>query len=329
MNSQRKHTAPIALSALALALCTGLGLSQGAAAQDKRANSMVEKRTVEKRTVSSFDAIELAGPFRVIVSEGPPSLELSGDPARLAEIETSVRNGKLVVRQKSRWNVEFSFGKKHEGVVVRIGASGLRSLDTSGSGDVELEQVGSPRFRLTSSGPGDVRARGKVRELQVASSGSGDLDLRRLQADKLDLAMSGPGDVRVADIGKELSARVSGPGDLEGDNLRLERAVARLTGPGDVTLRGSARELQVEVRGPGDFDGCKLEAERVNTVQNGPGDVCVAGNIRQFEGEVHGPGDLEARGLQADRVVLRMDGPGNATLSELVVVERNGRRHGG
>ncbi|HBI68966.1 MAG TPA: hypothetical protein DDZ22_08070, partial [Massilia sp.] len=160
MNSQRKRIAPLTLT---VALCAGLTLLHPAGAQDRHG-----AHTTEKRTVPAFDAIELAGPFRVIVTDGPPGLELSGDPARLADIETTVRNGKLVVRQKSRWNIQLSFGKKHEEVVVRIGAAGLRSLDTSGSGDVELERVAGPRFSLTSSGPGDVHARGEVRELRVA-----------------------------------------------------------------------------------------------------------------------------------------------------------------
>ncbi|WP_217619469.1 GIN domain-containing protein, partial [Achromobacter sp. GbtcB20] len=81
-------------------------------------------------------------------------------------------------------------GKTGDQVVVRIGAANLRSLSTGGSGDVELERVGGERFSLASDGPGDVRARGAVRELLVTSSGSGDLDLRQLKADKLDLTMS-------------------------------------------------------------------------------------------------------------------------------------------
>lgn len=67
------------------------------AAEDSRA-----ALTLEKRAVGAFQAIELAGPFRVIVSPGAPRLELSGEPKQLAEIETEVRNGTLIVRQRSR-----------------------------------------------------------------------------------------------------------------------------------------------------------------------------------------------------------------------------------
>jgi len=303
MQTRIKHTA-----FAAVAFCAGAFLLQPVTAQDQR-----PAPTLEKRAVAPFHALELSGPFRVVVSPGAPSLELSGAPSALAGIESEVRGGTLYVRQKSRWGIHLGPDKKRDEVVVRIGAANLRSLSTGGSGDVELERVGGERFSLASNGPGDVRARGAVRELLVTSSGSGDLDLRQLKADKLDLTMSGPGDVRAAGIGKELSARVSGSGDLEADALDLARAVARITGPGNARLRGSARDLRAEVSGSGDFDGCDLQAEKVATVQRGPGNACVAGAIRQLEAEVHGSGDLAAK-VEGKRVQLQMRGPGNVRL---------------
>jgi len=143
----------------ALVLCAGLANMHTVSADDRPAPV-----TVDKRAVGAFNAIELAGPFRVIVSEGAPRLELSGEPRQLAEIETEVRNGTLVVRQRSRNSFGIHWGRRdHAEVVVRIGASGLKSLSNSGSGDVELEAVGGERFVLNSQGPGDIRARGGVR----------------------------------------------------------------------------------------------------------------------------------------------------------------------
>jgi hypothetical protein len=230
----------------ALLLCAGFAGMQGVIAQEQRAQEQrTQDRpafTVDKRAVGAFHAIELAGPFRVIVSEGAPRLELSGEPKQLAQIESEVRGGTLAVRQRSRSGFGFHFGKRNkQPVVVRIGASGLKSLSNSGSGDVDIESVGGERFVLASTGPGDIRARGSVRELRVSSSGSGDLELRGVKAANVELAMSGPGDVHLGAIGNDLAARVSGSGDFEADELRVGRAVAQLSGPGNVRLRGSAR----------------------------------------------------------------------------------------
>lgn len=309
MNTRTRQTA-----IGALLLCAGFAGMQGVIAEE-RAQEPRQAVTIDQRSVAAFSAIELAGPFRVIVSEGAPRLELSGEPKQLAEIESEVRGGTLIVRQRSRSGIHISFGKRNEQpVVVRIGASGLKSLSNNGSGDVELESFGGERFVLASQGPGDIRARGSVRELRVTSNGSGDLELRGVQAANVELAMSGPGDVRLGAVGNDLVARVSGSGDFDVDELRVTRALAQLSGPGNARLRGSARELRAEVTGSGDFDGCNLNVEKLSSVQRGPGNVCVAGAIRQFDAEVHGSGDLDARGLQAGRAVLRMRGPGNARL---------------
>lgn len=310
MNTRIKHTA-----VGALLLCAGFASMHSVIAQE-RAQEQRPAVTVDKRAVGAFSAIELAGPFRVIVSEGAPRLELTGEAKQLAEIESEVRGGTLIVRQRSRSGIHFSWGKRNEQpVVVRIGASGLKSLASNGSGDVELESIGGERFVLAAQGPGDIRARGTVRDLRLTSSGSGDLELRGVKAANVELAMSGPGDVHLGAVGNDLAARVSGSGDVEVDELRVARAVAQVSGPGSARLRGSARDLRVEVTGSGDFDGCKLDVEKVSSVQRGPGSVCVAGTIRQFEADVHGSGDLEARGLAATRATLRMSGPGSATLS--------------
>jgi len=168
-----KHTALAALF-----LCAGVAGMQNVAAEQPR-KSTASTVTTTQRPVGAFNAIELAGPFRVIVTAGAPRLELSGDPKQLAEIETDVRNGTLVVRQRSRSGWNFHFGKRDQPkTVVRIGASGLTSLTSSGSGDVELDAVKGERFVLAAHGPGDIRARGDAKLFEVNSSGSGDVDLR-------------------------------------------------------------------------------------------------------------------------------------------------------
>jgi hypothetical protein len=304
------------LTVLAAALAAGAFATMPASSaqpQDAGSNAVA----TEQRPVTAFGAIELAGPYRVVIdAQAKPSLELSGERKQLADVETFVRGDTLVVRPVQRNGFFFSFGKRREMVTVRIGAAGLQRLTVTGSGDVDIDRIAADRFTLTDTGPGDVRASGTVRQLTVASSGSGDLNLHRLKAGDVDLTMNGPGDVHLSDVGGTLSAQVGGSGDLDVDGLRATKVTARMRGPGDVKLTGSARDLDLEMSGSGDFEGCDLRIDGgAHTVQRGPGNACVAGTIRKLDGEVDGSGELAVRGLQAGAAQLRMNGPGNVALA--------------
>ena len=229
-------------------------------------------RITEQRSIKAFSAIELHGPYDVVIdAQGRSGLKLTGERQQLDEVETFVRGDTLVVRPATTRIFQFGFGKRRQTVSIDIGAPQLASLKMSGSGDVTLDQVNGERIALDVDGPGDLQASGAVRALALRVSGSGDADLQRVRAGQVDLAMHGPGDVRLANIDQSLQARMTGSGDLEADGLRLARLDARLTGPGGMRLRGSSAEVHAEITGSGDFDACDLDAGRVSTRQRGPG----------------------------------------------------------
>lgn len=303
------------LTVLAAALAAGaIATMPASIAQPQETNGAI---ATEQRPVTAFSAIELAGPYHVVIdAQAKPSLELSGDRKQLADVETVVRGDTLVVRPVQRNGFFFSFGKRRETVTVRIGAAKLQRLTVAGSGDVDIDHIAGDRFTLTGTGPGDVHASGAVRQLTVTSSGSGDLDLQRLKAGDVDVTLNGPGDAHLSDVGGALVAQVGGSGDLDVDGLRANKVTARLRGPGDVKLSGSARELDLEMSGSGDFEGCDLRVDGpAHTVQRGPGNACVAGAVRKLDSEVDGSGELAVRGLQAGAAQLRMNGPGNVALA--------------
>ena len=306
------------LTVLAAALAAGaIATTPASFAQPQDAGAAV---ATERRAVTAFSAIELAGPYHVVIdAQAKPALELSGDRKQLAEIETVVRGDTLVVRPVQRNGFFFNFGKRRETVTVRIGASALKRVTVAGSGDVEIDHLKGDSFTLAGNGPGDVHASGAVRQLTVTSSGSGDLELQHLKAGDVDLTLNGPGDVELADVSGTLAVQAGGSGDLEADGLRASKVTARMRGPGNVKLSGSARELDLEMSGSGDFEGCDLRIDGgARSVQRGPGNACVAGAIRKFDGEVDGSGELAVRGLQAGTAQLRMNGPGNVALAGTV-----------
>lgn len=308
---KKKNMRPILKPALlAAAIAAGFLATQASHAESPG------QPVTQQRQLAAFSAIELSGPYDVVVrAQGRQAVELSGDPKLLDEIETVVRGDTLLVRPVQRMGFNFSWGKRRDTVTIAITASQLKSLRMSGSGDVDLSQLSGERFSVAVDGPGDLQAAGAVRELSVRASGSGDADLHRVKAANVELAMSGPGDVRLSAVGNALSATLSGSGDLEADELRLARLSARLSGPGGMKLAGRARELRADVSGSGDFDACALAVEAASTTQRGPGNACVAGTITKFDAEVSGSGELQASGLRAPKATVRLSGPGNASLS--------------
>ena len=272
----------------------------------------------EQRPVAAFSAIELAGPYHVVIdAQAKASLALSGARKQLAEIETVVRGDTLVVRPVQRNGLFFSFGKRQDTVTIRIGAAALKRLTVAGSGDVEIARVKGERFTLIGNGPGDVQASGTVRQLSVTSSGSGDLDLHDLKAADVDVALNGPGDVRLSDVAGTLAVQQGGSGDLELDGLRTARVTARMHGPGNITLSGSTGDLNVEISGSGDLDAGGLKTARATVRSHGPGDVTLAGVTDTLDAELQGSGDLTAS-LSARRLLLRMNGPGDARIDGTV-----------
>jgi len=312
----------IKLTALAAALACGVVVAQAGHAQQPPQPQTAAVVT-EQRPVGAFSAIELAGPYRVVIdAQGKPGLSLSGERKELDEIETVVRGDTLVVRSREHSGIHFHIGfgssKEQDEPTIHITAASLKSLKMSGSGDAELKRMNGDAFSIVNSGSGNLAASGSVRRLSVSNGGSGDLDLRDLQAADVNLDMNGSGDVELAGLTSTLSAQVRGSGDLNADGLRATRVDAHMHGSGDVHLAGSSRELRLESTGSGDFDGCSLAVESANSVQHASGNVCIAGKLNGLEAEVTGSGDLSVRGLQGQSARLRMHGPGNVDLAGTV-----------
>ncbi|WP_317204025.1 GIN domain-containing protein [Janthinobacterium sp.] len=305
----------------------------------------------EQRALAAFSAIELSGPYQVlIVAQGARALELSGPAGQLAEVETVVNDGTLFVRPHKARNFLSQFGNNDEPVTVRIRAAGLQGLRAGGSGDVTLEQFQGRQLKLDLSGAGALRVAGSARELTFQGSGSGDADLRRLQTASATLRLQGAGKVRAGAVSEQLHAEIDGAGDLDAGQVRARSVTVLLRGAGGMTLAGSAATLMVELDGGGDFDGKDLKVLRasgrnrgpgnltlglvsealeatlqgsgkltatlagksVRLLMQGPGDAALSGSTDSIDAELSGPGNLDARRLLAGHAELRVRGPGQA-----------------
>lgn len=87
------------------------------------------------------------------------------------------------------------------------------SLDLTGAGDANLEDVAQPTLSIDMSGAGSVTAAGRLSELNLRMSGAGDARLERLRAHRVHVVATGAGNASVS-AWDTVTARLSGVGDL-------------------------------------------------------------------------------------------------------------------
>ena len=194
-------------------------LAFAAAAADKR----------ETRAVGSFNAIGLAAPVTVYLTQGDKeSLVVEGDEEALAKLDTFIEKGTLKFEQKTREHVRF-MGK----VKAYVTAREIRALAISGSGDIRSEAL-------------------RTGDLKLSISGSGDIHIAQLTAAKVDASIGGSGDISVAGKADSIQGSIGGSGDLRAGRLEVGDAKVSVAGSGDVTL-WTRDSLTASVAGSGDI----------------------------------------------------------------------------
>lgn len=186
----------------------------------------------ETRNLGSFEAISLAGNFKVLVRQsGSEAVELKADKNVLPLIETRV-----VDNSKGRvLEVGVKRGYSLHSVstpVLTIDVKTLRSLALAGSGDVKLESL-------------------KAEQFDASVAGSGDIVLTELQVPRVGIKVSGSGDVLASGRAEALSIAIAGSGDVKAAKLQADEVKVSVAGSGDAQVH-ALRLLQVSVAGSGD-----------------------------------------------------------------------------
>jgi len=204
-------------------------------------------QTRETRDVDDFTGIAFAVAGELILEQGSTfSVILEGDEDFLEEIETRVRDNRLLIRH-DRW---FSFRDKKVTVYVTmpeveslsvsgsgkmIAEGSIRAdnihMGVSGSGDIVLKELNAESINCGISGSGTITLNGEAEDGELSISGSGNYEGQSFQLETLDVSISGSGTCRTA-VGEDLEARVSGSGDVYyTGNPRVD---ARVSGSGKV-----------------------------------------------------------------------------------------------
>ena len=189
----------------------------------------------------------------------------------------------------------------------------------SGSGDVEIDQVG--RFLSAASGSGNVRAHG-VHGPAELSSGSGNIDLDQEGSGDVK-ARSGSGEIKIHGLNGGLTAR-TGSGDIEADG-RLAGPANLSTGSGNIklhltpdakfNLEASTGSGEIRVRYPGAPEQGENSRHHMTAPINGGGAPL---EVRTGSGDVEIDGGssrsaVEHNSLQVNGATDCVANPGEAS----------------
>ena len=176
----------------------------------------------QEREVQEFSAIELAGSAEFAVTVGEEqSVVVEADDNILPFIETNVRGHTLVVNTKA-------FTTLNPNLPIRVNVT-VKSLDEaslSGSGDITIQGIAAPTFKIELAGSGNITAEGTADSLTVSLNGSGNVACGDLMARSVTASIDGSGNVTVYTSGR-LDATVQGSGTVEyrGDPAEVNQSV--------------------------------------------------------------------------------------------------------
>jgi len=204
----------------------------------------------ESRAVGEFEAIATDGSMDIVVRQAAKqALEIRADDNLLPLIETVVESGAngrtLMIRFKRGESISH-----HAPVKLMIDVVQLAAISTSGSGDVILDTLKTPSFKLSISGSSDARISG-------------------LATDSFELRISGSGDVIGAGTARQVKVSIAGSGDADLAGLVAEDVTVRIAGSGDASVTAN-KSLDVSVAGSGDVRyGGNASAVKVSTAGSG------------------------------------------------------------
>lgn len=196
------------------------------------AQKTINDANAEKRSASSYHAIEVSGGIDLFLSQGEESVAVSASESKYRDrIKTEVNNGVLKIWYDTKSNVNMDWGNRKMKAYVSFKT--LDKLRGSGGSDIQVDgsiktteldlavsggsdfigKVEANELKVNTSGGSDVKISGTVIKLAIDASGGSDFNGYDLAADVCNLEASGGSDVHIT-INKELSAEASGGSDV-------------------------------------------------------------------------------------------------------------------
>jgi hypothetical protein len=182
----------------------------------------------QTRTVSAFNAVDLAGTLQVEVTLGKAaSVEIVGDADLVDKVTTKVKDGALVINTPE---LRGNDHRRNSHLRAIITAPDLTALTISGTGGIKVGGVANDRLAISVPGTGAITATGSTGALHVDLAGTGEVAAKQLSARDVVVDIAGTG-----------SARLNATRSLE----------ARITGTGSVNVHGHPSQVRKSVSGVG------------------------------------------------------------------------------
>jgi len=168
----------------------------------------------QTRDLGGFTRLEVSGDLSLDVrlfNRPDPGVRITAGTKAIDRIETQVVGDVLRVSTKSRG---LTIGPDPLGdVSISLGVPALLALRVDDQADVNLSGLSAKSFELRVDGSGDVRARGRVDDLEMEVDGSADTDLGDLATQNASVRMDGSGDAELR-VARSLELIVEGSGDV-------------------------------------------------------------------------------------------------------------------
>ena len=166
--------------------------------------------TSEARDVSGFNEVELKGVGNLSIEQtGSESLTVEAEEDVLPKIRTEVENKRLIISPERNTSIN-----TNKPINYKLTVKDLNTLEVSGSGNVEAEDINTDELAVTIGGAGDVEIRGSADSQEVEISGSGEYRAGDLESKEATLDVGGSG-LATVNVSDELEAKVSGSGSVE------------------------------------------------------------------------------------------------------------------
>lgn len=166
--------------------------------------------TSEARDVSGFNEVELKGVGNLSLEQtGSESLTVEAEEDVLPKIRTEVENKRLIISPERNTSINTT-----KPINYKLTVKDLNTLEVSGSGNVEAEDINTDELAVTIGGAGDVEIRGSADSQEVEISGSGEYKAGDLESKEATIDVRGSG-LATVNVSDELEAEVSGSGSVE------------------------------------------------------------------------------------------------------------------
>jgi hypothetical protein len=188
----------------------------------------------EVRAVSGFQTISLRGGIDLVVRQGNSErVTVRADDNMLALVQTAVEGSGATRTLRIQFKSGESVRTKTQ-VVVTVDVLNLEAIASSGSGDITIEALKTPK-------------------LTMSISGSSDATLKQLDTERLSISIAGSGDVQASGRAARLEVSIAGSGDVRTSALQAGDVSVSIAGSGDASVTAQ-QTISVAIAGSGDVD---------------------------------------------------------------------------